>query len=58
MGNTLLRKLAGEKNPRTRRSEFLTASEEGSIYRIAKLFLNDDVTPERRYTAIETFNYR
>ncbi len=28
------------------------------FYRIAKLFLNDDVTAERRYTAIETFNYR
>ncbi len=23
-----------------------------------KSFLDDDVTPERRYTAIETFNYR
>jgi len=30
----------------------------GGIYRIAELFLKDDVTAERRYTAIETFNYR
>ncbi len=28
------------------------------IYQIAKLFLNDDVTAKRRYTAIEAFDYR